>query len=68
MFLRVIKNLTKWIAFEIIAILGAVSYVVLENSVPERIGTLLAGLVLLLLLASIGYGLLGVLSRHSGRS
>jgi len=59
--LRLLTTAGKWLALEVVALIGAVTYVLLSNFLPESGGQVLAGMVLLLLVAVVGYRLFRVL-------
>jgi drug/metabolite transporter (DMT)-like permease len=59
--LRILSTFAKWLAFELVALLGAVAYVLLSNALPEIGGQVLAALILLPIVTAIGYRLVGVL-------
>ena len=60
------KHLAKYLAFELIAVLGAVVYVTLSNSLPETGAQALAGLILIALLAALIYGFVRVIKNLAG--
>ena len=47
--------------FEVVTLFGAVAYVMLSNALPESGGQVLAAIVLLLIVAAVGYRLFRVL-------
>lgn len=51
----------KWLAFELIALVGAVAYFLLSSALPEIGAQMLAGVVLVLIMAAVGYRLVQVL-------
>lgn len=59
--LRILSFFAKWLAFELVALLGAVAYVLPGNVVPEIGGQVLAAIILLLIVTAIGYRLVHVL-------
>jgi len=58
---RILTTSAKWLAFELIALVGAVVYVLLSSALPERGAQMLAGIALVLILAAVGYRLVQVL-------
>lgn len=64
--LRTLTTLAKWLAFEVVAMVAAVTYVLLSNVLPKSGGQVLAGIVLLLIVAAIGYRLIRVLRDPAG--
>jgi len=64
--LRPLTASAKWLAFELIALSGAVAYVLLSNTLPESGGQVLAAIVLLLIVAAVGYRLVRVLKDPVG--
>lgn len=59
--LRYLTTFAKWLALELVAMFGAVGYILLSNALPERSRQVLAGIVLLLIVAGIVYRLVHVL-------
>ena len=57
---RLLATAAKWLAFEVVALISVVAYVLLSNFLPESGGQVLAGMVLLLLAAVIVYRLFRV--------
>lgn len=51
--LRILKFLIRHLAFELIALMGAVAYVLLDNALPELAGRLLAGALVVTIVALI---------------
>ena len=51
--LRVLKFLVRCLAFEFIALVGAIGYVLLHNALPEMGRRLLAGLLIAIFLGLI---------------
>ena len=60
-YLRPLTTFAKWLAFELVAFFGAVAYVLLDGALPESGGRVLAGIVLLLIVATVGHRLVRVL-------
>jgi len=60
-FRRSLSTAAKWLALELIAVFGAVAYVLLSNFLPESGGQMLAATILLLIVAAVGYRLVWVL-------
>ncbi len=59
--LRYLTTFAKWLVFELVALLGAVAYVLLSNILPESGGQVLAAITLLLIVAAIGLRLVRAL-------
>jgi hypothetical protein len=51
--LRVFRCIAAYLALELIALLGAIGYVVLGNTLPEPVHQLLAAMILLFLVGAI---------------
>ena len=59
--LRSLTTSARWLAFELVALLGAVAYVLLSSALPESGAQVLAAVVLILIVAGVGYRLVQVL-------
>ncbi|MFZ3485745.1 hypothetical protein [Sphingomonas sp. 3-13AW] len=59
--LRPLTTTAKRLGFELVALSGAVAYIMLSNALPESGGRVLAAIVLLMIVAAIGYRLVRVL-------
>lgn len=63
---RHLTTFFKWLAFDLAALVGAVAYVLLSNALSKSGGQVLAAIVLLLILAAIGYRLVQMLRNPAG--
>jgi hypothetical protein len=63
---RSLKVSAKVVALEVVAVAGVAGYVLLSNSLPEHGGTVLAGLVLILLTVAVTYAVVRAVMRVCG--
>ena len=62
--IRIFRFAITHLAIELIAIGGAIGYILLQNALPEVGGRLLAGLAIAGIVASIAYGLVRLRKDH----
>jgi hypothetical protein len=50
---RALRSVTKYLAFELIALIGAICFFVFSGTLPEWMGAVLAALALVLLIGAL---------------